>query len=206
MDIAFGLILIAISLPLQLTIAALVKAGSSGPVFYRAERVGLHGKRFIALKFRTMRASSDRDGPRITAIDDRRITRSGRWLRESRLDELPQLWNVLLGEMSLVGPRPEDPYFVAMYTAEQRAVLSVKPGITGPAQLVFRAEATSLAFSEADQAYASRVLPAKVAVDLEYIRTRTLRGDLMILAKTGAAMVRLLVSSSRKRPTPIANQ
>jgi lipopolysaccharide/colanic/teichoic acid biosynthesis glycosyltransferase len=205
MDVALALILIVATLPLQIAIACLVKVGSRGPVLYRAERVGLNGKRFAALKFRTMQANSDRSGPRITAVDDHRITTSGRWLRESRLDELPQLWNVLLGQMSLVGPRPEDPYFVAMYTKEQRSVLTVRPGLTGPAQLLFRTEATSLAFADADQSYANSVLPAKLAVDMEYVVTRTLLSDLVILGRTTVMMVRLLVSS-RKAPPPIANQ
>jgi lipopolysaccharide/colanic/teichoic acid biosynthesis glycosyltransferase len=205
MDILLALILIVLSCPLQVAIAGLVRAGSGGPVLYRAVRIGRNGKPFVAFKFRTMLANADRSGPRVTANDDRRITRSGRWLRESRLDELPQLWNVLVGQMSLVGPRPEDPFFVAMYTPEQRGVLSVRPGLTGPAQLLFRGEATTLEFSEADHDYATRVLPVKLAVDLEYVRTRTLRGDLAILIRTAGVLARLL-TSSRKRGVPVANQ
>jgi lipopolysaccharide/colanic/teichoic acid biosynthesis glycosyltransferase len=206
MDVALGLVLVVLSLPLQVGIAGLVKIGSPGPVLYRADRTGLHGKRFTAFKFRTMRVDADRTGPRITANDDQRITRSGHWLRESRLDELPQLWNVLVGQMSLVGPRPEDPHFVAMYTPEQRIVLSVRPGLTGPAQLMFRSEASTLDFSDADESYAVRVLPRKLAVDMEYVRTRTFLGDLVILVRTAVVLTRVLASSNRRRHSPIPNE
>jgi lipopolysaccharide/colanic/teichoic acid biosynthesis glycosyltransferase len=199
MDVAFALLLIVLSLPAQLVIAILIKRGSPGPVLYRAERVGRKGKHFVAYKFRTMRVDSGRSGPRITAIDDQRITPGGRWLRDSRLDELPQLWNVLHGEMSLVGPRPEDPYFVAMYTPEQRAVLDVRPGMTGPAQLQFSSEAESLDYVSADDTYARSVLPSKLAVDLEYVRQHTLRGDLAIMLRTAAQVTR---GALRRRTEP----
>ncbi len=135
-----GLLLLS---PLLLVVAAWVKLDSPGPVMFRQERVGRFGRSFRIHKFRTMRVDAPTLGPQITIGDDARITRSGRWLRASKVDELPQLWDVLRGAMSLVGPRPEVPRYVAMYPAELRAlVLSVRPGITDPASLSFRNEAS----------------------------------------------------------------
>jgi len=137
-----GLLLLA---PLFLLIAILVKIASAGPVLYRHERVGRGGERFGVLKFRTMCRGADQLGPALTTATDSRITPLGRHLRRSKLDELPQLWNVLVGEMSLVGPRPEAPGYVEFYSPAQRNVLSVRPGITDSASLAYRREEELLA-------------------------------------------------------------
>jgi lipopolysaccharide/colanic/teichoic acid biosynthesis glycosyltransferase len=170
--------------PLQLALAVLVKLDSPGPVLYWGQRIGLGGRPFRMAKFRTMFADADRVGPAITGEDDHRITRLGRWLRCFHLDELPQLWHVLRGEMSLVGPRPEAPCYVAHYSAEQRHVLDVRPGITGLAQLQFRNEATILGPDATDEDYVNLILPYKVAVDLEYIARWSLGLDFRILWHT----------------------
>jgi lipopolysaccharide/colanic/teichoic acid biosynthesis glycosyltransferase len=152
-------------------------------------RVGRDGQPFTMLKFRTMHVGADA-GAGITGAADARVTRLGRRLRAARLDELPQLINVLRGEMSLVGPRPESPRYVRYYTPEQLAVLRVRPGITGPTQLRFRDEAARLTAADVEAQYVGELLPAKLASDLEYVRTRTLWGDIAILLETVRLAVR----------------
>jgi lipopolysaccharide/colanic/teichoic acid biosynthesis glycosyltransferase len=170
--------------PLLLLLAVWVKLDAPGPVFYRGKRVGKHGRPFLIYKFRTMVEGAERKGPAVTYRDDPRITRAGRFLRGTKLDELPQLLNVVKGEMSLVGPRPEDPSYVALYTQEQRQVLSVKPGITGPTQLEYRDEASMLQGESVDEEYVTRLMPEKLKSDLEYVGTRSLLLDLEILWRT----------------------
>ena len=176
-----GLILLS---PLLLLLALWVKLDSTGPVLYRGKRAGKEGSVFDMYKFRTMVLEADRLGPAVSYRDDPRITKAGRFLRRTKLDELPQLLNVLKGEMSLVGPRPEDPSYVALYTPEQRRVLSVKPGITGATQLQYRDEASMLDGESVDDDYVSRIMPQKLKLDLEYVRNRSLSGDLGILLRT----------------------
>ena len=144
LDIFSSFVGLLIMLPIFGVIAVAIKRDSEGPVLFAGERIGRGGKAFKILKFRTMSDTLEaHDGPRITAQDDPRITRLGRFLRDSKLNELPQLINVLKGEMSLVGPRPEDPTFVDHYSEEQREVLSVRPGITSLASVIF-AETSAL--------------------------------------------------------------
>jgi lipopolysaccharide/colanic/teichoic acid biosynthesis glycosyltransferase len=181
-----GLILLC---PLLLALALWVKLDSRGPVLYRGQRVGQDGSPFLMYKFRTMVLGAERRGPAVTYRDDPRITRAGRFLRRTKLDELPQLLNVLKGEMSLVGPRPEDPAYVALYTPEQRRVLSVKPGITGPTQLEYRDEASMLQGESVDEEYVTRIMPEKLKLDLEYVRNRSLALDLRILWRTAATLL-----------------
>jgi lipopolysaccharide/colanic/teichoic acid biosynthesis glycosyltransferase len=181
-----GLILLS---PLLLLLAMWVKLDSRGPVLYRGTRVGKGGRTFEMYKFRTMVLEADRLGPAVSFKDDPRITRAGRFLRGTKLDELPQLLNVLKGEMSLVGPRPEDPSYVALYTREQRRVLSVKPGITGPTQLEYRDEASMLDGESIDDDYVSRILPQKLKLDLEYVRKCSLLLDLKILWRTATTLL-----------------
>jgi lipopolysaccharide/colanic/teichoic acid biosynthesis glycosyltransferase len=177
--------------PLFLAIAAAVKIGSPGPVLYRARRVGRGGQLFTLYKFRTMGPGAHVSGPPITAEGDSRVTPVGRVLRQWKLDELPQLYNVLRGDMSLVGPRPEDPMYVADYTDEQRRLLSVRPGLTSPATLAYRHEAAVLAAADDPEVtYREVVLPAKLAIELDYLRKRTLFLDLLILARTVRALAR----------------
>ena len=182
-----GLILLS---PLLLALALAVKLGSPGPIFYRANRVGRYGKHFKLLKFRSMVVNADRIGPAVTGAADPRITRVGRFLRRTKLDELPQLINVLRGEMSVVGPRPEDPCYVALYTHEQRQVLNVRPGITSPASVAYRNEETMLVGDDWEKHYVEQIMPAKLAVDLEYSRNASLWHDMRVILGTLRALFR----------------
>lgn len=174
--------------PLFAVLAVAVKLSSPGPVFHRGERVGRGGGVFRLLKFRSMRVGEP--GPGITRAGDPRITPVGQFLRRTKLDELPQLVNVLRGDMSLVGPRPEAPRYVDFYNAEQRRVLSVRPGITSPASLAYRSEEEQLIGEAWEQAYVERIMPAKLAIDLEYLARRTLLTDVGVIVRTLAAMFR----------------
>lgn len=186
--------------PILLAAAIAVKLSSPGPAFYRGPRVGKDGREFLILKLRTMRPGADRQGPAVTAADDPRITAVGRVLRRTKLDELPQLINVLRGEMSLVGPRPEDPKYVALYTPEQRRVLSVRPGITGPTALTFVDEEELLRGADAQAVYLAEVMPQKLAVDLEYVDRASLGGDLRLMARTVLVVLRRTMGLRRARP------
>jgi lipopolysaccharide/colanic/teichoic acid biosynthesis glycosyltransferase len=176
--------------PALALIGAAVRLDSAGPALHRARRVGRGGREFTMYKFRTMRIDRPEHGPRITHHADARITRVGRLLRKTKLDELPQLWNVLRGDMSLVGPRPEDPHYVALYTAEQRRVLQVRPGITGLAAVRFRNEEAMLVGADWEQTYLTQVMPAKLAIDLEYVRRRSLLLDARVLLATARSVAR----------------
>jgi lipopolysaccharide/colanic/teichoic acid biosynthesis glycosyltransferase len=189
LDLLISTVALLLLSPLLLLLALWVKLDSQGPVFYRGKRVGKGGRPFLMYKFRTMVEGAERKGPAVTYRDDPRVTRAGRFLRRTKLDELPQLLNVVKGEMSLVGPRPEDPSYVALYTQEQRQVLSVKPGITGPTQLEYRDEASMLQGDSVDEEYVTRLMPEKLKLDLEYVRTRSLLLDLMILWRTATTLL-----------------
>ena len=176
-----GLLLLA---PLLLALAVWIKCDSAGPVFFLQERVGLHGKLFRIIKFRSMR--QHHAGPQITVGEDARITRSGRFIRAYKLDELPHLINVLLGDMSLVGPRPEVPRYVALYPADVREeVLSVRPGMTDLASVQYRSESDLLAASsDPERTYTTVILPAKLALYQQYVRQRSLWLDVRIIGMT----------------------
>jgi lipopolysaccharide/colanic/teichoic acid biosynthesis glycosyltransferase len=178
---SFALLLLS---PLLLAVALWIRLDSPGPALFRQERVGRHGRPFRIHKFRTMRAAAP--GLLLTVGQDARITRAGRWLRSRRLDELPQLIDVLKGDMSLVGPRPEVPRYVAHYPAALReAVLAVRPGITDPASLAHLDEGALLAHAaDPERAYVEQVLPAKLAQQVAYARSATLASDLRILLRT----------------------
>ncbi len=183
LDVTVAGTLLLVLAPLLGVLALLVRATSTGPALFRQIRIGRNGRPFVLLKLRTMRA--DAPGPVITAGGDPRITRFGAWLRRTKLDELPQLWNVLRGDMSLVGPRPEVPDYVALYTAAQRAALLVRPGLTDPASLAWADEAATLAtFAEPHRAYADVVLPRKLALSLAYLERRTVWSDLAVVMRT----------------------
>jgi lipopolysaccharide/colanic/teichoic acid biosynthesis glycosyltransferase len=190
-----GLLLCA---PLLAACALGVRLDSPGPVLFRQERVGRGGRTFLILKLRTMRAAPAPGASQVTVAGDPRITRFGGWLRRTKLDELPQLWNVLAGDMSLVGPRPEVPRFVAHYPAEARAiVLSVRPGITDPASVRFRNEAELLAGSaDPERDYVECILPEKIAAYVAYVRGRSFAVDLRILAATLRAVASGRASAS----------
>jgi lipopolysaccharide/colanic/teichoic acid biosynthesis glycosyltransferase len=189
LDLIVSLVGLALLWPLLAILALWIRLDSPGPVFYRGQRVGKDGQPFHMYKFRTMVLGAESRGPAVTYRDDPRITRAGRFLRRTKLDELPQLLNVVKGEMSLVGPRPEDPTYVALYTEEQCQVLSVKPGITGPTQLEYRDEASMLDGDSVDEDYVTRIMPEKLKLDLEYVRTHSLIKDLSILWRTGTTLL-----------------
>lgn len=171
--------------PVFLLCAILAKVQSPGTALFWSPRVGRGGRRFLMAKFRTMVADAPDKGPGVTAQDDPRMTPIGRFLRRTKLDELPQLLNVLNGTMSLVGPRPELPRYVACYNERQRRVLSVRPGITGPTQLAYRHEQDLLKGREDVESYYIHVLmPAKLEMDLDYIETRSFWSDMGYLLKT----------------------
>jgi lipopolysaccharide/colanic/teichoic acid biosynthesis glycosyltransferase len=183
--VAAAAALILISLPL-LVIAVAIKLDSRGPVFYRVRRVGYRGRPFLMLKFRKM--FRDADGIPLTADADTRLTRVGVLLARTRLDELPQLWDVLRGRMSLVGPRPEDPTFVALHLDSYESILSVRPGITGLSQLAFAREHKILDPDNLLGDYVDRILPQKVGLDILYSSRFRLRSDLAVLRWTIATV------------------
>jgi lipopolysaccharide/colanic/teichoic acid biosynthesis glycosyltransferase len=176
---------IFIWLPILMFTAIAVKLTSKGPIIYRQTRVGKDGKLFTLYKFRTMIIDADKMGSSVTTSRDSRITWIGRLMRKTKLDELPQLWNVLQGEMALVGPRPDVPEIVAEYTSEMHRVLNVRPGITSVASLSLRNEEQILAlFDNADQAYLDFVVPAKVELAMAHINQCSLWFDFKILLQT----------------------
>jgi lipopolysaccharide/colanic/teichoic acid biosynthesis glycosyltransferase len=176
--------------PVLGTIAAAVRLDSPGPALYRARRVGRGGVEFTMYKFRTMHVNRPAHGPRITHQSDPRVTRVGRLLRRTKIDELPQLWNVLIGDMSLVGPRPEDPHYVALYTPEQRRVLEARPGITSLASARFRDEERLLVGADWERTYVTQVMAAKLAIDLDYVERRSLALDARVLWETAKSLIR----------------
>lgn len=180
---AFGLLLLGVPM---LIISVVIKLTDLGPVLFRQVRVGKDGKEFGILKFRTMVVDAERMGAQITVGKDPRITPIGRLLRKTKLDELPQLLNVLSGTMSLVGPRPEVPKYVAMYDDEQRKVLSVKPGITDLASIKYHRESEILAQAGGgwEEVYVQQVMPDKLKLNLEYIERRSLWFDIKLIVKT----------------------
>jgi lipopolysaccharide/colanic/teichoic acid biosynthesis glycosyltransferase len=183
-DVAASLIGVIVLSPLYLAIAAAVRLQDGGPALYRGTRVGKGGEVFLLYKFRSMVSGADGMGGGITVGGDQRITRLGYFLRRAKLDELPQLFNVLKGDMSLVGPRPEDPRYVDFYTPEQRLILTCRPGITSPASIAYRSEEELLTGDDSLDRYRCDVLPHKLSVDLEYLKTRTLWSDIKLIFRT----------------------
>jgi lipopolysaccharide/colanic/teichoic acid biosynthesis glycosyltransferase len=189
-DLLFAFFGLAIISPLLVVVAVLIKFDSRGPVFYRGVRVGRYGKAFRIFKFRTMVEDAEKLGSASTPEDDRRVTRVGRFLRKYKLDELPQLLNVFVGDMSLVGPRPQVAWAVERYTAEEKAVLSIRPGITDYASLRFRDEGEILrGSSDPDKDYFEKIHPEKMRLSLEYVRKQSLLLDCEILLKTFGAVI-----------------
>ncbi|AVA36759.1 MULTISPECIES: sugar transferase [Cupriavidus] len=186
---ALGLLVLA---PLLLALALLVKLESPGPVFFRQERVGRYGRLFRIHKFRTMVTDAERQGLQITVGADRRVTKVGTVLRKYKLDELPQLIDVVAGDMSLVGPRPEVPRYVDCYPADVREiVLSVRPGITDWASIEFKDENEILgAAKDPQQAYITEVLPIKLRYYVKYVKERSFFGDLWVIVSTIKSLVR----------------
>ncbi len=185
-DLSVSIIFLVLFAPFYLLIALLIKLDSSGPVHYQALRVGKGGRFFNLLKFRTMKVNSSNLGPAITQKRDPRITRTGKILREIKFDEIPQLWNVIRGDMSLVGPRPEDPRYVEKYNEEQRKVLLVKPGLSSPASIQYRHEEKLLSrqADNLEEYYVRQVMPKKLKIDLDYVENQSLIRDVAICFKT----------------------
>ena len=190
-DLVSSIAALIIFAPVFVVIAIAVRMTSRGPVIYRARRAGQHGRAFDLLKFRSMYTSPPGQGAAITRSGDPRVTPLGRFLRAYKLDELPQFINVVRGEMSLVGPRPEDPRYVEMYDAEQREILKQVPGITSAASLLYRDEESHLTGDDWERHYVDTIMPDKLRIDLEYARTRTLFSDIVLILKTIAAAARV---------------
>ena len=181
-----GLIILS---PVIAVIAIAIKRGSKGPLVYRGTRVGMNGEPFHMLKFRTMVVDADKIGGSSTPEDDPRVTPIGKFLRKYKLDELPQLINVLRGDMSFVGPRPQVQWAVDLYTPEERQILTVRPGITDEASLKFSNEGEILKGSkDPDKDYIEKIHPEKMRLSLEYVRNRSFSGDLSIIARTAGAI------------------
>jgi lipopolysaccharide/colanic/teichoic acid biosynthesis glycosyltransferase len=191
-DLCCAAVALAVLWPVMLVIAFIIRIESRGPALFRQVRVGRHGRTFELLKFRTMYVATNSDAPQITAAGDTRITRVGRFLRASKLDELPQFLNVLSGDMSLVGPRPEVPKYVALYPPEVRnIILSVRPGITDEASIRFRKEEELLGkSSNPERTYVREILPQKLRLYESYARHHRVVSDIGILVRTFVALVR----------------
>jgi len=176
--------------PLMAVIAAAIAIESRGPIIFRQERLGSRGAPFVMFKFRSMRVAQRDDGPLVTVSGDQRVTRVGRFLRRHKLDELPQLVNVVRGEMSLVGPRPEVARYARSYPMEYERILSVRPGIVDFAALEFRHEEELLARStDAEDTYVREVLPAKIHLYFRYLDEMSMKTDLCLIARTVHALV-----------------
>lgn len=193
-----GLWLLALITPF---VALAITLDSRGSIFYRGVRVGKNGKLFKIFKFRTMIDGADRCGPKLTYRNDPRITAIGTILRRLKVDELPQLINVFLGQMSIVGPRPEDPQYVSHYTKGQRAILSVKPGITGPAQIHYVDIESHMDPSKFDEQYIDEIIPEKFRLNMLYIQTRSLMLDLKILWRTLLSLFRCEITRVKNNHT-----
>ena len=188
-DLVVAIVLLLVLSPVLAVAAIAVKCSGSGPTFFRQIRVGRGGKPFEILKFRTMRTTSS-PGPLITGAGDPRVTRVGRVLRRWKVDELPQLVNVLRGEMSFVGPRPEVPRYVNMFAEEYRELLAVRPGITDLASMAFRDEEILLGRSaNPEDLYVREILPRKLALSHAYVRRRSFGLDLRLIARTVATIL-----------------
>lgn len=185
-DIFFSAGALIVLAPLLLVVAVWIKVDSKGPVLFRQTRVGRRGREFRICKFRTMAVDAERRGPQITMGADSRITAAGRFLRKYKIDEFPQFFNVLIGDMSVVGPRPEVPRYVALYPPDQRdIVLSVRPGITDLASIEYRDENDLLGSSaDPEHTYVAQVMPEKLRLCERYVRERSFLGDMAIIGRS----------------------
>lgn len=191
-DLLFATVLLILVSPAMLVLVLLVRISSRGPALYRQWRVGKDGREFQLIKFRTMDHASGREGPSVTRAGDPRITAAGRVLRKWKLDELPQLLNVIRGEMSFVGPRPDVAQYITSLNREQQKILQLRPGLTGAATLYYRNEEqllSSVPVADLKRFYCSEVLPEKVRLDLEYARSAGFLRDLGILLRTAGAIL-----------------
>lgn len=184
--IEFPIALISLVLlsPFLLATALWIRLDSAGPALYKAFRAGRGGKPFVMHKFRTMASSAEGNGPPLTTRGDLRVTWAGRWLRKTKINELPQLWNVLNGDMRFVGPRPEDPDIVRRYSEEQRRILKFRPGITSPASILYRTEEEIIPSGRWEHVYFRDILPKKLDADLRYMERATPFSDLKVIFET----------------------
>jgi len=199
-DLILAMLGVILLSPVLTAVALLIKFDSRGPIFYRGVRIGRYGNPFRIFKFRTMVEDAEKLGGASTPEDDPRVTRMGRFLRKYKLDELPQILNVISGEMSLVGPRPQVPWAVKLYTQEERTILNVRPGITDYASVRFRDEGEILRGSaNPDKEYFEKIHPEKMRLSLEYVRNQSVWLDCKILLKTLGAVVWRPVRASSGR-------
>jgi lipopolysaccharide/colanic/teichoic acid biosynthesis glycosyltransferase len=205
-DLFIGVFALGLLSPLFLAIAIAVWLEDGAPVFYRGVRIGRGGVPFKMWKFRTMCIEAERLGPSSTSADDPRLTRVGRFLRRWKLDELPQLFNVVRSQMSLVGPRPQVPWAVALYGAAENALLEVRPGITDYASIVFADESEILRGSEdPDRRYLEKIAPEKIRLGLEYVEHRSLSLDIRIIAATLCRLVGISYWRILRIPSALGN-
>lgn len=184
-DIVISFTTLVLLIPLMVVVATIIKLNSEGPVFFKQERIGKGFRPFWIYKFRTMRKPANGNGSQVTVGNDPRITRVGWFLRQTKIDELPQLINILRGEMSFVGPRPEVPQYVQLYKQDYQEILTVRPGLTDLASLKYRDEAALLArATNPEEEYTTRVLPDKIELAKDYLRQASLLFDLKIIFKT----------------------
>jgi lipopolysaccharide/colanic/teichoic acid biosynthesis glycosyltransferase len=189
-DLLVCLFAVPFLLPIMAVIAILIKLDSEGPVFYLGERTGLGGRPFRIIKFRTMVQNAEKIGGGTTALHDPRVTRVGQYLRRFKLDELPQIFNVIKGEMSLVGPRPELPQYTALYQGDERLILTVRPGITDYSSIEFSTLDEVVGEQDADAVYEAKVLARKNQLRVQYVKERTFVGDLVIILRTFACLLK----------------
>ena len=189
-DVAGASVGLVISLPFFVVIAVAIKLTSAGPVFYRGVRTGLNGKPFRIYKFRTMVSDAERVGGPSTALNDPRITPIGRFLRKFKLDEIPQFINVLMGEMSLVGPRPQVERYTKLYKGEEAIILSVRPGLTDYASIHFIDMDSTLGDGDVDRKYLDEVEPHKNRLRIQYVKEQSFLTDMKILLKTLSKLFR----------------
>jgi lipopolysaccharide/colanic/teichoic acid biosynthesis glycosyltransferase len=187
LDVALSLVALLVTLPLTILIVVCIKLDSRGPIFYRVRRVGYQGRPLMMLKFRKMHQGAT--GAPLTAKADPRLTRIGVFLTRSRLDELPQFWDVLRGRMSILGPRPEDPRFVAMHLADYEQILTVRPGIVGLAQLAYEAETSIVSDTKPIEDYVERIMPQKLTLDKLYAANTSWRLDFSIVRWAVVALI-----------------
>ena len=201
-DIVVSGIALAIAGPVIVLLAGLVRLTSRGPAFYRQVRTGRAVEQFTMLKLRSMVSGADQAGPLVTSRSDSRVTKLGAVLRAAKLDELPQLFNVLKGDMTLIGPRPEVPRFIPYYDDEELQILNVRPGLTGPGQIFYTEvqQATTPDSEDPEQHYATRELHPKLAIDLDYLRHRSFVHDLQIVVRTALLLARLV----KPAPAPVS--
>lgn len=190
LDFCISVICILILTPILLLISVWIRLDSQGPILFRQERVGMLERKFTIYKFRTMIVDAESLGKQITVGRDPRITRSGVFLRKYKLDELPQFFNIIRGDMSIVGPRPEVPRYVSLYNTEQKQVFSVRPGLTDEASIKYRNENQLLEDTDnPEQLYIEKIMPDKLNINLEYIQTVSLKKDVQIIGKTILAIM-----------------